>query len=74
MTALINPKTRAVSLDPFEWHGQSLRVIGTFRVGSGMDERWEHEVLNEETREVKKKSHEWIVAVNDKLNQIKPNK
>lgn len=62
---LIDPRTKAVSLLPFKWHGVTLRVIGTRRAGS----KWFHIVKNEDTGEAKEKEHKWIEQVNTKLNE-----
>lgn len=62
---LINPRTKAVSLAPFKWHGATLRVTGTRRAGA----KWMHTVKNEDTGEFKEKEHSWIEQVNRKLNE-----
>lgn len=61
---IIDPKTLAVTLLPFKWQGATLRVIGTKR----LDEGWAHYVKDEETGEVKEKTHEWIEKVNDRIS------
>jgi hypothetical protein len=39
--------------------GLKLRVVGTFKINN----RWEHDVVNLETGEVKRKSDEWLTKV-----------
>ena len=60
---IIDPETKSVTLDSFQWQGATLRIIGTKRV----DEMWYHYVKNEATSEVKEKTHEWIEKLNDRI-------
>jgi nucleoid DNA-binding protein len=46
--------------------GLKLRVVGTFKINN----RWEHDVVNLETGEVKRKSDEWLTKVKSLNNHL----
>ena len=53
-----------VGLEPFKFNGRELQVIGTHKTAP---ETYEHEVRDNETREVKMKSDEWLQKVCEKV-------
>lgn len=63
---LIDPRTRAISLAPFEYQGQTLRITGTYKTEQ---DQWFHSVKNETTGEFKDKEHRWVEEVDRILKE-----